>query len=139
MTNPMHVLAEAQLHELREANRLRTDRWAKASSQVVNGCLEAATEKFDANGIIARSYHTPIGSVVVTNVSGATVLVAAGPPAAGSSPTVTSTGKGLQQVPANFQGPMPLDDVAVTFYGTAGTVISFQVWTGLQPYGVLAS
>lgn len=134
MTNPTRELAEQLLHELKANNRLQTEHWAKASSQVINGCLEVATDVLDGNGILARSFHATCGSVVITNTTGALLIVAAGPPAAGGAP---ARGKGITQVPANFAMTIPIGDVAFTLYGTAGTTVSLQAWTGLQPFGIV--
>jgi hypothetical protein len=128
------ILAGELLHELRTSHQLQTEHWAKATSQIVNGCLEAGSQKLDASGSYALTFKTVIGSFVITNLTGAAIVVSAGRP----GPSAPTIGNGVHNIPANFQTTVPIGDQSLTVWGPAAGLISYQAWTGLQPYGVIA-
>lgn len=128
------ILAGALLQELRDLNQTTTARQARLQSQVVNGVLEAGTQVLDSSGQFTRSYHAAIGALVVTNATGALLTVVS---TAGAGPTAPTAGNGVHLVPSGLVMTIPIDNRGFTLYGLAGQPISFQAWTGLQPFGVV--
>jgi hypothetical protein len=128
------ILAGQLLAAQRELNDTTTQRAARLQSQVVNGVLEAGTWALDSTGQLTRTYHAAIGSIVITNLTGATLIVASASP----GPSAPATGDGVHQIPANLVMTLPIASRQLTIYGTAAALVGLQVWTGLQPYGVLA-
>jgi hypothetical protein len=126
------ILAGQLLQEQRILNQTTTERAARLQSQVVNGVLEAGTWVLDASGQLTKHYHATIGSVVVTNVTGAQIVVTAG----SAGPSAPASGDGVHLVPAGVIMTLPIAARDLTIYGTVGGLISLQCWTGLQPYGV---
>lgn len=128
------ILAGQLLQEMRHANQTTTERAARLASQMVNGVLEAGTVIIGADGTLAKSYHVAIGSVVVTNTTGAQLVVSSAAPG-GTPPT---SGNGVHLVPAGLVMTLPIGSRNLTFFGAAGSTFSIQVWNGLQAYGVVA-
>lgn len=128
-------LLVAQLVEsLQYQNATMSDRYARLASQVVNGVLEAGTAQLDTSGTITRDYQTTIGCLVVTNVTGATIVVSADSP----GPSAPTIGVGVHQIPNGAIMTVPIGRHQFTIYGAPAGLVSFQAWTGLQPLGVLA-
>lgn len=101
----------------------------------INGVLESWAGVFPASGVIQRTYEVAAGSVTVENLSAAGVVTVASGVPAGDTGGQTS-GIGVSYVRPNSRGIAPLGDHSVTFTGTPADRISFEVFTGLQPYGV---
>jgi hypothetical protein len=124
------------LEEMRAQHATMTELVAKLTGRAVNGVLDVQTITFDSTGMWTRGYGTTIGSVLVCNPStSASVTVLNGAPSTSGVPT---TGTGVQVLPPGSYLPVPIDSRAFTVYGTAGQVVSFQVFTGLQALGVSA-
>ena len=104
-----------------------------AIANAVNGILEVSTDTLDANGMLTRSYGVAIGSMVVSNPNSSNLVVASG---AANSNVAPTKGVGVFIVPANSVMTVAIDHHAFTFYGSAANTVSFQVFTGLQAYGV---
>lgn len=100
-----------------------------------NGVIESWAGVFPASGVITRTYEVAIGCVSVENLSAAAKVIVTSGVAAGDT-GANSAGVGVSYVRANSRGLCPLADHSVTFTGTAGDFISFEAFTGLQPYGV---
>jgi len=126
------ALAEQMLAELQHLRQTTTEMAAHLRSQAVNGVLEVATLAFDAQGVITRSYQVACGSLVVINSSAASVTVQSGGPTGSGAP---ATGRGVVIVPASSFLSVPIAAHSFTLWGTATNVISFQAFTGMQPYG----
>lgn len=133
MSSRTDALLEQILRELNGFNDLSTTWAARLSGRSTNGVLEVATLPFDSSGVLTRGYGASIGAVLVTNATGANVTVMAGPPSGSVAPT---QGAGVQVIPTGAFLTVPIDHRAFTIYGTAGQAVSFQAFTGLQPYGV---
>lgn len=100
-----------------------------------NGVLESWAGVIPAGGVLQRTYEVAIGSVSVENCSAANLMtVASGVPAGDTGGQ--SAGTGVSKVRANSRGIAPIGDHSFSITGTAGDVVSFEVFTGLQPYGV---
>lgn len=132
------ILAGELLAELRHMNATATEHQARLQSQVVNGVLEAGTYLLDfsngvGNGVFTRSYHSAIGSIVVTNATGQVMILSSAAPLGVGAPTI---GQGTHIVPSNAVMTYPIGSHAFTLYGAGTLNFSVQVWTGLQPYGI---
>jgi hypothetical protein len=101
----------------------------------VNGVMESWAGVFPVGGVISRTYEVAVGSITVENLSAATKVIVSSGVAAGDTGGQTS-GVGVSYVRPNSRGIAPLADHSVTLTGTAGEFVSFEVFTGLQPYGV---
>ena len=121
------------LAQLRLLNATTTELAAHVAGSAINGVLEVGVVAFDAEGLITRNYHVAVGSVLLTNHAASQIVVQAG---ASTSTGVPTTGRGLQIIPAQFQTAVPIAAHAFTAYGTPGQLVSLQVFTGLQAYGV---
>jgi hypothetical protein len=101
----------------------------------INGVMESWAGTFPTSGIITRTYEVAVGSVRVENLSAAGVVtIVAGVAAGDTGPQ--AAGVGVSYVRANSAGNAPIADHSITFVGTAGDRISFEVFAGLQAYGV---
>lgn len=101
----------------------------------VNGVLESWAGVFPASGVITRTYEVAAGSISIENMAAAHTLTLTTGVAAGDTGANTS-GVGVSYVRANARGISPIGDHSFTITGTAGDAISFEVFTGLQAYGV---
>jgi hypothetical protein len=101
---------------------------------ITNGVLDSFTDVFPTVGYLTRSYHVQCGSLVVVNAAATTVTISPGPP--GSS--APQAGPGIQVIPASSWLTLPIQHHAWTAWGTATAQLSWQAFTGLQPYGVSA-
>jgi hypothetical protein len=97
---------------------------------VVNHVLDAETVKLDATGVLEKSWTVPFGSVAVNNSTAHTITIVASTRSTDAAPAV---GKGVIAVPAGKSVVVPLTGRAVTFYGTAGDVFFFALFTRLMP------
>jgi hypothetical protein len=101
----------------------------------VNSILESWAGVFPASGVITRTYEVAAGSLSIENLSATHSLIVTTGVAAGDTGANTS-GVGVSYVRANSRGLSPVADHSFTITGTAGDSISFEVFTGLQAYGV---
>jgi len=100
----------------------------------VNSILESWAGLFPASGVITRTYEVAAGSMTIENMGTHVVTVTTGV-AAGDTGANTA-GVGVSYVRASAAGKAPLADHSFTITGTAGDAISFEVFTGLQAYGI---
>jgi hypothetical protein len=121
------------VEELRYLHGTQTEMIAHLRSQAVNGVLEVATLALDSTGALARSYNTAAGSVLVVNTTPAAITVQSG---GQSGSTAPPTGRGVSIIPAATSLPVPIGAHSFTIYGTPGAIVSFQVFTGLQAFGI---
>jgi hypothetical protein len=126
---------EGPLRELREylaASRQHLDQIAKAIRDNGRpGVLETATITIPAAGYVDRSYRVPYAAVSVTNQSlfGPVTVTSAGPQ--NSAP---GGGQGQMLVPPGGVLSQNISGQAITFYGPAGTVITYSVLVNrIQP------
>jgi hypothetical protein len=101
------------------------------------GVLETATVTIGAHGYLERSYRIPYASVAISNYNlGAEVIVTSAGPQ-GSAP---GGGQGQIQVPPGGGGAWNISGQAITFYGPAGTVITYTVMINrIQPQAPAAA
>lgn len=130
-TTAQSALLEEILQELRLARATSTAAAARGKD-LVNGILDCGVDAFDSNGQITRQYGVAIGSLVVYNPA-VTPVTLQGAPAGSGAPF---KGRGVQIVPALGYWTMPIGSHTWTAYGLAGNQLAFQVFTGLQAYGV---
>lgn len=101
----------------------------------VNGVLESWAQTFPTGGIVVRTFEVAAGSMTIENLSAAGVVTVVTGVAAGDTGPQT-TGAGVSYIRANSRGIIPLADHSVTIIGTAGDKVSWEIFTGLQAYGV---
>jgi hypothetical protein len=101
----------------------------------VNSVLESWAGVFPVTGVITRTYEVAAGSISIENLSAANKVIVTTGVASGDTGANT-TGVGVSYIRANALGRAPLADHSFTLTGTAGDSISFEVFTGLQAYGV---
>jgi hypothetical protein len=99
---------------------------------ITNGVLDSFTDVFPTAGWLTRSYHVQCGSLVIINAAATDVTISPGPP----GPTAPQAGPGIQVIPASSFLTVPIQHHAWTAWGTATAQLSWQAFTGLQPYGV---
>lgn len=102
----------------------------------VNAVLESWAGVFPVSGVITRTYEVAAGSISIENLSATHSLILTTGVAAGDTGANTA-GVGVSYIRANALGRSPLADHSFTITGTAGDLISFEVFTGLQAYGVV--
>lgn len=119
------AIATEILAEIRHLNQTQTVWVERLAGQVVNHVLEVATVAIPDDGWVTRSYHVPAGSIEVSNPGLDDVTVVAGSPAT----SVPAVGVGVFIVPGGTLRHVNLASHAVTIYGTAAAVVSFQVLT----------
>lgn len=101
----------------------------------INSVLESWAGVFPASGVLTRTYEVAAGSISIENLSATHTLIVTTGVAAGDTGANTA-GVGVSYIRANAGGRAPLADHSLTITGTAGESISFEVFTGLQAYGV---
>lgn len=101
----------------------------------VNGVMESWAGVFPASGVIARQYEVSVGSVSVANLDPVVVITVASGVPAGDTGGQTA-GVGVSYIRANADGRAPIGDHGFTLTGNPGAKVSFEVWLGLQAYGV---
>lgn len=100
----------------------------------VNSILESYAGVIPASGVITRTYEVAAGSISVENLSAQKVIITTGV-AAGDTGANTA-GVGVSYIRPNALGRAPLADHSFTLTGNPGDSVSFEVFTGLQAYGV---
>lgn len=100
----------------------------------VNGVMESWAGVIPASGVITRTYEVAVGSISVENLSAQKLIITSGN-AAGDTGANTA-GVGVSYIRANAFGRTPVADHSFTITGNPGDSISFEVFTGLQAYGV---
>lgn len=101
----------------------------------VNGVMESWAGVFPTGGVITRTYEVAVGSITVENLSAANKVIVSSGQSAGDTGGQTG-GVGVSYVRANSRGIAPIGDHSFVLTGTAGEFVSFEVFTGLQGYGV---
>lgn len=101
----------------------------------INSVLESWAGVFPASGVLTRTYEVAAGSMTIENLSAANKVIVTTGVAAGDT-GANNAGVGVSYVRANSFGRAPLADHSITITGTAGEAISFEVFTGLQAYGI---
>lgn len=101
----------------------------------VNGVLDVWAGVFPAVPVISRTYEVAAGSIVVYNLSAAGLVTVVSGIAAGDT-GAQGAGFGVGYCPAGQRLIMPLADHSFTMSGTAADKVHYQVFAGLQPYGV---
>jgi hypothetical protein len=123
--------------ELLQAIRSLVDSSTEISSRLgrrgaVNGVLDVFLDTIPTAGFIQRDYPVTVGSVGIINHSAATaVIVHSGP----AGPTAPASGRGVQRIEPGSYLVMPVADRTFAIWGASLTVLSVQVFTGLQPWG----
>lgn len=131
--NLMQAELIAAIRSLVESSTELAGRLGKRGA--VNGVMESWAGVFPASGIIARTYEVAVGSITVENCSAANLITVQSGVPAGDTGGQTG-GIGVSYVRANSRGIAPIGDHSLMLTGTAGDRVSFEVFTGLQPYGV---
>jgi hypothetical protein len=139
------VMSPAQAQQLMQAELIAAVRsLTEASTELagrlgrrgsVNGVLESWAGTIPASGIITRTYEVAAGSMSLENLSAANIVTIS----SGVSSTDTggpTAGTGVSYARPNSRCLAPLADHSITITGTPGDKVSFEVFTGLQPYGV---
>lgn len=103
----------------------------------VNGVLESWAGVIPASGVIQRTYEVAIGCVSCENISAANLMTIASGVPAGDTGGQTA-GTGVTYVRANSRGLAPIADHSFSITGTPGDKVSFEVWAGLQAFGVMS-
>lgn len=134
--NPREAQALMQA-ELLQAIRSLVDSSTEISSRLgrrgaTNGVLDVFLDTIGVNGFITRDYPVTIGSVGIINHSATTAVTVHSGPAGPSAPT---SGRGVQRIEPGSYLVMPVADRAFAVWGAATTILSVQVFTGLQPWG----
>ena len=106
---------------------------ARSRSQLLNSVLQVGVFTIGADGSLVRSFQTQVGSVIISNATGATVTVQAGTSGSNVAPT---SGSGVSIVPNNTVLAIPIGAHSFTLYGTAGTNVSVQAFTDMTAFGV---
>lgn len=115
------------LAEFRDYMLRSTEAIGRLVGNIVNDTLEVGSAIFDSNALIVRSFHAPIGHVVVDNQSATNVVwVRSGAGSIGGTP---GAGPGLYPVPAGQIRRVAIADHNVTFYGTATDRIAWHAFT----------
>lgn len=136
-------LSPAQAQQLMQAELLQAIRSLVESSTelssrigrrgAVNGVLDVFLDTIPAStGYIQRDYPVTVGSIGVINHSAATAIIAHSGPAGGAAP---ASGRGVQRIEPGSYLVMPVADRSFAIWGPATTLLSVQVFTGLQPWG----
>lgn len=99
---------------------------------ITNGVLEVGTDTIPSSGVLTRAYHVQVGSMIVINAGAAAVTAVPGAP----GPVAPQIGAGVQPIPAQTLLALPVNDHAWSVWGTVGATVGFQVFTGLQAFGV---
>lgn len=131
--NLMFAELLAAVRSLYESSTQLAGRLGRRGS--INGVMETWAGVFPASGIIARQYEVAVGAITVDNLSAAGVVTIVNGVAAGDTGPQTA-GVGVSYVRPNSRYIAPVADTGFTLVGTAGDKVSFEVFTGLQPYGV---
>lgn len=100
----------------------------------INGVLESYAGVIPASGVIQRTYEVAAGSISVENLSAQKLIITTGVPAGDTG--ANTAGVGVSYIRPNAFGRSPLADHSFTITGNPGDSISFEVFTGLQAYGV---
>lgn len=115
------------LREMRADRAQSTDVVTQLMSQLRNGVLETGSILINSDGWAERDFRVSYAAVMLSNPTAALVTVTSNPPA-GSAPT----GPGSFQIPAGTYATVNLAGNSFTIYGTAGTRVSYQVFTAPQ-------
>jgi len=127
----IRTLVAEMLQEIRLLRQTTTEEAGKLRGQLVNNVLEVGTYTIAADGILARSYNVPCGSVAVINLGTAEVTVTSSPP----GPAAPAGGAGVTIVPASSWLSVPIGTRNITIYGTVGARVGLQAFTGMQAGG----
>lgn len=100
----------------------------------VNGVLESWAGVIPASGVLTRTYEVAVGSISIENLSAQKLIITTG--VAAGDTGANTTGVGVSYIQPNTHGRSPVADHSFTITGNAGDSISFEVFTGLQAYGV---
>lgn len=123
--------------ELLQAIRSLVESSTELSSRIgrrgaVNGVLDVFLDTIGTAGFIQRDYPVTVGSIGVINHSATTAITVHSGPA---GPTAPASGRGVQRIEPGSYLVMPVADRAFAIWGAATTILSVQVFTGLQPWG----
>lgn len=122
----------AALRSLVESSTELAGRLGRRGS--VNSVLESWAGVIPANGVIQRTYEVAAGSISIENLSAQKLIVNTGVPAGDTGGN--SAGVGVSYIRPNALGRSPLGDHSFTITGNPGDSVSFEVFTGMQAYGV---
>lgn len=117
------------LDSIRKLDATSTKLIGQLRGGIHNDVLGVELAEFDDDGVITRQYGVPTGSVFVANHGTGNVVVSSGP----QGPAAPGGGKGLGRVPAGSAQVINLASPNLTLYGTAGELVSLQVFTKPQP------
>lgn len=117
------IMAEL-VQEIRELRSQNTDQFAQWLGRIQNSVLLVETRAIPASGYLDRQFRTPAGSIEVSNPSEHAVTVDAAPPGG----TAPAQGTGVYIIPAGTTRVVNVASRQITLYGTAGDIISFQVF-----------
>jgi hypothetical protein len=120
------VLAAELLAAFRHMAQSTTDFMARIASGIINDVLVVETATFPADGIVHRQYGVAAGVIEVRNLAATNVVTVS---SSGPSSAAPSGGVGVYKVPGGVESEIHLASHQVTFYGTSGDSVSFQVLT----------
>lgn len=124
---------EATLTELKRLSTVMSGMAARERSQLVNNVLEVSTRIIPSDGVLVCTYNTMVGSVVVSNTTGAALTVQTGTQTGSAAPT---QGKGVQIIPNNSWLAIPIGSHVFTIYGTAAAAVGVQAFTDMTAFGL---
>lgn len=100
----------------------------------VNGVLESWAGAIPASGVITRTYEVAAGSISVENLSAQKLIVNSG--VAAGDTGANAAGVGVSYIRPSAFGRSVIGDHSFLITGNPGDLISFEVFAGLQAYGV---
>lgn len=125
------ALAEFELADLVHAARTQTQQVARLAAHIINDVLLTELIKLDGDGMATREFGTAMGSVAVANHSDANSVIVGGTGAVSYDPP--DSGPGIALVRASKAQTLNLTGHVLTLWGTAGQLVTVQVFTKPQP------
>jgi hypothetical protein len=123
------IVASETLQAMRELRESTAELAAKLGGVLVNQVLDVRTMTFPTEGVLTLDYHVTTGSVFLENLGIGDVTLVGGP----ASDRAPGDGVGSAVVPAGAFQVVNIANRYLTFYGTAGSRISVQVFAKPQP------
>lgn len=112
--------------DLQALHKSTTEFMERFQGRLVNHVLMVATKTFPASGWISENFAAPIGTVRMRNLNAANNITVSS-----SSPQETApvTGVGVYVIPGTKDDTVSIGGTVVTFYGTVGDRVSYQIFT----------
>lgn len=137
-------LSAAQAQALMTAELLQAIRSvAESSTEIagrlgkrgaVNGVIESWAGPIPTSGVLTRTYEVAVGSISIENLSAQKLIVNTG--VAAGDTGANTVGVGVTYIRPNAFGRSTIGDLSFLITGNPGDLISFEVFAGLQAYGV---